>query len=433
MPGIVVVGSQWGDEGKGKVVDLFTEQVDIVARYQGGNNAGHTVMFEDQKFVLHLIPSGILRPEKISVLGNGVVVDPEAIVEEIKYLEERGIVVKGRLKISDAANIVMPYHKLFDNLREKATEGKKIGTTGRGIGPAYEDKMARKGLRFCDFQRQNKKSLCERMQGILQEKNALLKNHFGSGDPAFEVDDLYQQMVKAIEPLKPFLADTSLFLNDEMDGGKSVLFEGAQGTMLDVDHGTYPFVTSSSTVSGGACTGTGIGPTRITQVIGITKAYTTRVGEGPFPTELSGTPVGDILQERGQEFGATTGRVRRCGWFDAILVKDSARVNGMTSLAMMKLDVLDTLETIRISVGYKDSEGKEHTTIPHWLGGDDRLEPIYEDMPGWQTSTEGMTEYNDLPPQTQAYLNRLKELVGIPIKLISTGPRREETILLENL
>ncbi|MDH4225287.1 MAG: adenylosuccinate synthase, partial [Deltaproteobacteria bacterium] len=325
MAGIVVVGSQWGDEGKGKIVDLITEQADMVVRYQGGNNAGHTVVFEGKTFVLHLIPSGIFRPGKLVVLGNGVVVEPQALLDEIEYLQKAGMEVGDNLKVSNQAHLIMPYHKAFDKLRESLKGAGKIGTTGRGIGPTYEDKVGREGIRFCDFEGQSDREFCTRLESILAEKNVLLRSHFKS-EQMFDVNEIYDEYSAFYEKIKPYVCDTSLLVNDALDRGDNVLFEGAQGTLLDVDHGTYPYVTSSSTMAGGACTGTGVGPTKIQGVLGITKAYTTRVGEGPFPTEENGSPVGDMLQQRGNEVGATTGRTRRCGWFDGVAVRQAARV-----------------------------------------------------------------------------------------------------------
>ena len=434
MPGIVVVGAQWGDEGKGKVVDLLTREADVVARFQGGNNAGHTVMFEDKTFVLHLIPSGVFWPGKTAVLGNGVVIDPEAFLEEVETLRAAGVEVEGRLCVSDAANVVMPYHKAFDQLREKWRGSGKIGTTGKGIGPAYEDKMARRGVRFSDFLPRMESAFRARLEGILEEKNLLMRQHFRSEDEPFELEKIYDHYRSLYEKVEPYLCDTPDLLNTALEQGKTVLFEGAQGTGLDVDHGTYPFVTSSSTTAGGACTGSGVGPTRIDRVIGIVKAYTTRVGEGPFPTELAGDPIGEHLQRVGKEVGATTGRVRRCGWFDAVVGRESVRLNGMTGLAVMKLDVLDELDSIKIALEYRDEEGKRYETIPHWMGSEGaRLTPVYEEMPGWKVSTRGITEYDKLPQATRNYLDRIAELCGAPINVVSTGPRREETIILQGL
>ncbi|HKI97284.1 MAG TPA: adenylosuccinate synthase [bacterium] len=434
MPGIVVVGAQWGDEGKGKVVDLLTRQADIVARYQGGNNAGHTVMFEDKTFILHLVPSGIFHPGKRVVLGNGVVVDPEALLKEVADLRETGVEVEDKIRVSDASHVVMPYHKAFDKLREGLRGPGKIGTTGRGIGPTYEDKMGRRGVRFSDFSPRMERSFRERLEQILEEKNFLLRNHFHSDDELFDLDEIYDQYCALYAKVEPYLCDTSALLNEALDAGQTVLFEGAQGSGLDVDHGTYPYVTSSNTVAGGACTGCGVGPTKIDRVIGIAKAYTTRVGEGPFPTELSGDPVGEMLQKRGQEVGATTGRVRRCGWFDAVVLREAVRVNGLSGLAIMKMDVLDELESIKLAVGYEDEEGHRYERIPHWMGNcGTSLRAVYEEMPGWHTSTRGITEYSALPAATRAYLDRITELCGVPITVVSTGPRREETIVLQDL
>jgi adenylosuccinate synthase len=433
MPGIVIVGSQWGDEGKGKIVDLLTERADVVARYQGGNNAGHTVAFGDRTFVLHLVPSGIFWPGKLSVLGNGVVVDPESLLEEIAELRKVGVAVGDNLKLSDEANIVMPYHKAFDRLRERLRGAGKIGTTGRGIGPAYEDKMARRGLRFCDFEAGNAAALLERLREILEEKNVLLRAHFRSEDALFDVNQIHDRFAQLYQQVKGYLCDASRLLNARLDAGQTVLFEGAQGTHLDVDHGTYPFVTSSSTTAGGACTGCGVGPTRINKVIGITKAYTTRVGEGYFPTEQKDNAIAKLLQSRGQEVGATTGRIRRCGWFDAAVVRESVRLNGLKTLALMKLDVLDTLDTVPIAVGYRDAEGNAFDHVPHWMGNVGGLEPVYENLPGWKQSIRGITRLEDLPKAARAYIDRLTELTGCPAGIVSTGPKREETIVLGSL
>ena len=428
---VVVVGSQWGDEGKGKVVDLLTEGADVVARYQGGNNAGHTIVFNGRQFILHLIPSGIFRKGKLSVLGNGVVVDPEALVTEIDELRGAGVEIGDNLKISDEASLIMPYHKALDKLRESLKGAGKIGTTGRGIGPAYEDKVGRGGVRFSELRHHNEKAFCERLRSIIEEKNVLFRSHFKT-DQVFEVRQILDRYAALYERIEPHLCDASVLINGAIAKGKHVLFEGAQGTMLDVDHGTYPYVTSSSTTAGGACTGTGVGPTKITGVLGITKAYTTRVGEGPFPTELKDA-VGKVLQDRGKEVGATTGRLRRCGWFDAVVVREAARLNGLTGLAMTKLDVLDTLDTIKIAVAYRDSGGKEYRDIPHHSGTVYDLHPVYEEHPGWLTSTRGLTDYEALPRAARAYLHRIAELTQVPIALISTGPSREETIVLKEM
>ncbi len=433
MPGIVIVGSQWGDEGKGKVVDLLSEQAHVIARYQGGNNAGHTVMFGDRTFILHLVPSGIFRPGTLNVLGSGVVVDPGSLLEEIASLRGAGVAVGENLKVSDEANLVMPYHKAFDKLREAMRGAGKIGTTGRGIGPTYEDKMARRGLRFCDFQPGFEGVLAERMREIVEEKNVLLRSHFRSEEALFDPERILAGLSRQVEQLQPHLCDTTRLINDRLDAGETVLFEGAQATHLDVDHGTYPFVTSSSTIAGGACTGCGVGPTRIQRVIAIVKAYTTRVGEGFLPTEQKDNEIFRTLQQRGQEVGATTGRVRRCGWFDALVVRESVRLNAVSSLALMKLDVLDTLPTVRIAVAYRDGAGKRLDRIPHWIGPYGGVTVEYEDLPGWQTSIRGITKLAQLPKAARAYVDRIAELCGAPISLISTGPRREETIVLQPL
>ncbi|MCH8842096.1 MAG: adenylosuccinate synthase [SAR324 cluster bacterium] len=432
MTCVVIVGCQWGDEGKGKIVDLLTEHADIVARFQGGNNAGHTVVFDNRTYILHLIPSGIFRKGKLAVLGNGVVVDPIALLEEIDGLQAKGVTVGDNLRISDEANLIMPYHKAMDKLRETLKGAGKIGTTGRGIGPAYEDKMARGGVRFSDFRGNGRKDLCGRLKSIIEEKNVLMRSHFHT-DAFFDVGEIYDQYAALYQRIMPYLCDTSVLLNEAIDAGKAVLFEGAQGTHLDVDHGTYPYVTSSSTLAGGACTGCGVGPTKITDVIGVAKAYTTRVGEGPFPTELTGQAVGELLQKRGQEIGATTGRVRRCGWFDVPLVREAVRLNGMTGLAITKLDVLDTLEHIEIAVGYRDREGEILTSMPHHAGAAAELVPEYEELAGWESSTRGLTKLSALPKAARRYLDRISELTGAPVVLISTGPSREETIVVESV
>jgi adenylosuccinate synthase len=380
------------------------------------------------------VPSGIFRPGKLGVLGNGVVVDPEALLKEVADLRAAGVDVSDVLKVSDACNVVMPYHKAFDKLREALRGPGKIGTTGRGIGPTYEDKMARRGVRFSDFSPRMETAFRARLEQILEEKNFLLRNHFRSEEQLFDLDEIYDRYCALYAKVEPYLCDTSALLNEALDAGRTVLFEGAQGTGLDVDHGTYPYVTSSNTVAGGACTGCGVGPTKIDRVIGITKAYTTRVGEGPFPTELAGDPIGELIQQRGQERGATTGRIRRCGWFDAVVLRESVRVNGMSGVAVMKLDVLDPLETLKIAIGYEDEEGHRYERIPHWMGNcGTRLRAVYEEMPGWQTTTRGITRYDALPAATRAYLERISELCGVSISVVSTGPRREETIVLQGL
>lgn len=426
MPALVVVGSQWGDEGKGKVVDLLSASAHGVVRYQGGHNAGHTVVKDGKTFVLHLIPSGILHPDKQCVIGNGVVVDPAALLEEISEMEGMGISVDGRLFISQQSHLIMPYHKVIEKESEKLKGGKRIGTTGRGIGPSYVDKMARIGIRAGDLL--NPKLFREKLSVNLKEINYLLEKVYGV--ETFKLDDVFDKYMEFAGQCGDFIVDTTVLLNGWLDEGKKLLFEGAQGTHLDVDHGTYPFVTSSNSTSGGACTGTGVGPTRITSVAGVVKAYTTRVGSGPFPTELN-DKMGEVLQERGNEYGATTGRARRCGWFDAVMVRYSVRVNGLSGVAVTKLDVLDECKTIRIAVAYRHG-GKETKELPHDLEVLESCDPVYEEFPGWKCSTTGIKKRSELPEAAQRYLTRLEELVGCPIFMISTGSRAEETISISD-
>ncbi len=425
MTALVVVGTQWGDEGKGKIVDLLTDRADAVVRYQGGNNAGHTVMFGDQTYILHLIPSGILRGTT-SILGNGVVADLPELLKEIDHLRDLGVKVEGNLHVSARCHVVMPWHKAFDRLREEGKAGKKIGTTGRGIGPAYEDKVSRRGIRMGDLG--NPERLRERLEDIIPEKNTLLEHLFLSMKDGFEIDRIFEDYRGHYSQIEPYVCDTPLLVNKLAEGGKRLLFEGAQGTFLDIDHGTYPYVTSSNTVAGNACAGTGIGPGHISKVLGIVKAYTTRVGSGPFPTELL-DETGEFLRAQGSEFGATTGRPRRCGWFDAVLVRHAVKLNGITSLAVTKLDVLDQMEKISVCIGYRMPDGQVHADYP--FEGHENVEPVYEDLPGWQTKTAGMDRYEDLPRAMLDYLGRMETLVGAPVSIISTGPRREETIVLQ--
>ncbi|MEW6753178.1 MAG: adenylosuccinate synthase [Candidatus Latescibacterota bacterium] len=419
----IVLGAQWGDEGKAKVVDYLTQEADVVVRYQGGANAGHTVRVGDTQFVFHLIPSGIMHPQKTCVVGNGVVLDPEAALAEIDELEARGIHVDGRLFISQCAHVVMPYHKLLDRMGEESQGAGRIGTTGRGIGPCYRDKVERvHGLRVMDLL--EGEALRARLTAIVEAKNEVVTRIYGG--EALDPRGIADTVLAQAERLRPFVADTSLLLNRAIDAGKSVLFEGAQGTLLDIDHGTYPYVTSSSTTAGGACTGTGIGPTRIDEVIGVAKAYTTRVGNGPFPTELPGKE-GDHLRALGHEYGATTGRPRRCGWFDAVILRLSARVNGLTSLALTRLDVLDTLERLRLCVAYGcDGEVlEEFPADPRVLA---RSEPVYEEMDGWCAPTGGARSFGELPARAQAYVERIAALSRTPVCLVSVGPERDATI-----
>ena len=423
MACLIIVGTQWGDEGKGKIVDLLTERADAVVRYQGGNNAGHTVMFGEQTFILHLLPSGILR-KTTSILGNGVVIDLAEMIKEIDELAQMDISVEDHLHISDRAQLVMPWHKTFDRLGEEQKGKNKIGTTGRGIGPAYEDKVRRSGMRVGDLL--EPELFKARLEEIVEEKNKLLELYYKSDEPSFSAEEIFLEFTAYLKILKPYIRDTPLLVNQMIEQGKNILFEGAQGTFLDVDHGTYPFVTSSNTLAGGACAGTGIGPTRINEVLGIVKAYTTRVGSGPFPTELLDND-GDLLQSEGNEFGATTGRPRRCGWFDALLVRQAVRLNGITSMAVMKLDVLDKFDTLKIAVSYRLSNGEHTENLPRSL---ENVTPVLEEMPGWKCNSAGITEYDQLPREMLAYLERISELVGAKVSIISTGPKREETIVL---
>jgi adenylosuccinate synthase len=425
MPVLVVVGAQWGDEGKGKIIDLLTERADIVARYQGGHNAGHTVVVGKEEFILHLIPSGILHRGKQCIIGNGVVIDPAALLEEMDGLKKRGITFSANLLISRNAHLIMPYHKALDVASEKLKGNKKIGTTGRGIGPAYADKINRKGIRMADLL--DPAIFHEKLTANVSEANFLLDRFYNA--PLVHQDQVYEEYMGYASKLKKYIADTTLVLNQAVSKNKKVLAEGAQGTHLDVDHGTYPFVTSSSPTAGGACTGLGIGPNTITEVMGIVKAYTTRVGSGPFPTEQE-NELGELLRARGKEYGATTGRPRRCGWADALIIRHSVRVNGMTSAAITKLDVLDTLDELKICVGYRH-RGKLYDEMPSELAVLEKGEPQYITMPGWKQSTVGVTQYKDLPKKARAYVEKLCKLSGVKPAIISTGARRDETIILE--
>jgi adenylosuccinate synthase len=430
MSNVIIVGSQWGDEGKGKIVDLLSEQAQMIVRFQGGNNAGHTVKFGDRTFILHLVPSGILHENTKSVIGNGLVVDPAELLKEINGLKELGIHCKGRLYISDAANLIMPYHKLLDKAREARLKANKIGTTGRGIGPAYEDKVGRCGIRFADIE--NNSQFKEKIDRYVKDKNQTLKYVLEYTGPFLDADQVFEELNGLYGELVPYLCDTSELIAAEMKQGHHILFEGAQGTFLDIDHGTYPYVTSSNTVAGGACSGSGVGPTRIDKVVGIVKAYTTRVGEGPFPTELF-DETGKLLAKEGQEFGATTGRPRRCGWFDACLLKKAIRVNGLTDLAITKLDVMDQLKTIKIGISYQDRMGNVFGSLPAKQAIQKELSPVYEEMPGWQCQTSGITDYDKLPDNAKRYIARIEELLEIPVCIVSTGAKREETIVKYSL
>ena len=425
----VVVGAQWGDEGKGKIVDLLSEKMDVVARYQGGPNAGHTVVIGDEEIILHQIPSGILRPHTVCVIGNGVVVDPAVLMEEIDFLQGKGISVSGRLFISHRAHLIMPYHRLIDTTRESAHGNKKIGTTGRGIGPAYGDKYERCGIRIVDLL--DHETLRAKLSVNIREKNKLLQ-HLYNGEQ-LDTEKIINDYLEFDKLIDEYVTDISIFLNDAIDKGRRLLFEGAQGTMLDVDHGTYPYVTSSNPIAGGACCGLGVGPTKIDNVIGIAKAYTTRVGMGPFPTEFD-EEFGSRVRELGSEYGATTGRPRRCGWFDAVVVNLAVRVNGLDRLAITKLDVLDTLEELKIctAYGYRDGRGEKilkNYPAEGWI--QDKLHPIYETHPGWLTSTQNARSFEDLPENARSYLARISALTGVAIQIVSVGSERERTIFLE--
>ncbi len=427
MANVVVVGAQWGDEGKGKVVDIYTEYADDIVRYQGGNNAGHTLVVGSEKIVLHLIPSGILHEGKRCIIGNGVVLDPEVFIKEITKLKESGRIKDDAcLLLSESLHVIMPYHKRIDIAREAKSGDKKIGTTGRGIGPCYEDKIGRRGIRLMDLL--NEEVFARKLKEFLVEKNFLLENLLGETPCSFEEILTEYRGYAAI--LAKYVADTSLILDKDLKAGKKVLFEGAQGTLLDVDHGTYPYVTSSSTCAGGACTGSGVSPRNIHEIVGISKAYVTRVGSGPFPTELLDA-TGEQLRQTGGEFGATTGRPRRCGWFDAMVIRYSVRVNGLTGIALTKLDVLSDFDTVKVCTGYT-FQGQALETLPAALETFENCQPVYEEMSGWRTDITEVKSFDELPVNAQKYVRRLEELAGCPIVMVSVGPRRDQTITLRN-
>jgi adenylosuccinate synthase len=426
MPAIVLLGAQWGDEGKGKATDLLGGRVDYVVRYQGGNNAGHTVVIGDEKYALHLLPSGILSPGVIPVIGNGVVVDPAVLLHEMAGLEARGVDTS-RLLISASAHLITPYHVTLDKVSERFLGKSKIGTTGRGIGPTYMDKVGRLGIRVQDLF--DPSILRQKVEGALANKNQVLIKVFNRRE--LEVDAITEELLQYAEPLRPHVADTALVLNDALDAGKIVLLEGGQGTLLDVDHGTYPFVTSSNPTAGGACTGSGIGPTRVTRVIGILKAYTTRVGSGPFPTELL-DEWGERLRSVGGEVGVTTGRPRRCGWFDAPIARYATRVNGLTDIFLTKLDVLTGIERIPVCVAY-EIEGQRITELPMTQTDFHHAKPVYEELPGWTEDISGARSIEDLPPNAQAYVRYLEELSGAPISAIGVGQDRDATIVVRDM
>ncbi len=423
---VVIVGAQWGDEGKGKIVDILSEKADVIVRFQGGNNAGHTVIVGGDKFIFHLVPSGVLHAGKACVIGDGVVVDPEVLIEEIEVLKGKGLFRPKDFLVSKDAHLIMPYHKKLDVAREKLRGSNKIGTTGRGIGPAYEDKISRCGIKCGDLL--NESDFRAKLKSNLLEKNHYLKNILH--EEGFELQKIYHSYMAMAASIGPYIKNTSKFLDDAIKDKKNILFEGAQGTLLDIDHGTYPFVTSSNTVAGQAATGSGIGPSRLDAVIGITKAYATRVGEGPFPTELKGEEAAR-LREQGGEYGATTGRPRRCGWFDAVAVRYSTRINGLDGLVVTKLDVLDNLKEINVCTGYKYG-GKLIDDFPTECSILFKCEPVYETIPGWLESTQGVKSFKKLPKKAQAYIKRLEELTGVEVIIVSVGANREDVIILKN-
>ena len=427
MANVVVVGSQWGDEGKGKIVDWLSERADLVVRFQGGHNAGHTLVIDGVSYKLSLLPSGVVRPGKVGVIGNGVVIDPHALIAEIGRLGEQGVsITPDNLKIADNATLILSLHRELDGLREDAaSKGTKIGTTRRGIGPAYEDKVGRRAIRVMDLA--NLESLRTKIDRLLTHHNALLR---GFGKDEIDPDTIFEELRSVADKILPYRETVWSMLHDAKVAGKRILFEGAQGTLLDIDHGTYPFVTSSNVVAGQAAAGTGLGPGSLNFVLGITKAYTTRVGEGPFPTEQE-NEIGQLLGERGHEFGTVTGRKRRCGWFDAALVRQAVRVNGITGIALTKLDVLDGMEELKICTGYR-IDGKEIDHLPASQGEQARVEPIYETLEGWSEPTVGARSWNDLPAQAIKYVRHVEELIGAPVTMLSTSPERDDTILVED-
>jgi len=419
MPNIVIVGAQWGDEGKGKVIDIFASKVDFIVRYQGGNNAGHTVVIGEDEFILHLVPSGILHKGKTCIIGNGVVIDPKALLDEIGTLEKKSIDVDGRLLISDQAHVIFPYHKRLDELKEE--KKKKIGTTKKGIGPCYADKAARSGIRLIDLF--DEEVFREKLQNNLEEKNAILTRIYNV--EGFQFEGLYREYLNYAKAIKKYVCNTTVLLNEALKKKKRIMFEGAQGTLLDLDHGTYPFVTSSNSTAGGASTGSGVGPTKIDKVVGVVKAYTTRVGEGPFPTEFS-KDLMDKIRQKGKEFGATTDRPRRCGWFDNIIVKHSVMVNGIDEIVVTKLDVLDTQNSLKLCTAYKYN-GKIYNYFPSDIKTLAGCEPIYEELPGWKSDTTQITSYARLPKNAKNYLKRIQALLKTKIVLVSVGSDRRQT------
>ena len=426
MANVVVVGSQWGDEGKGKIVDWLSEQADVIVRFQGGHNAGHTLVIDGVSYKLSLLPSGVARHGKLSVIGNGVVVDPHAFVSEVERITAQGVSVgPENLRIAENATLILSLHRELDALREESNTGTRIGTTKRGIGPAYEDKVGRRAIRVMDLK--NLSTLPAKIERLLAHHNPLRR---GLGQPEISADAIFEELSSVADKILPYIDSVWRLLDGQRREGKRILFEGAQGALLDIDHGTYPFVTSSNTVAGQAATGCGLGPNSIDYVLGITKAYTTRVGEGPFPTELK-DEVGEFLGTRGREFGTVTGRQRRCGWFDAVLVRQTVCTSGISGIALTKLDVLDGLDEIKICVAY-ELDGERIDYLPASQGAQERVKPIYESLPGWKESTEGARSWADLPAQAVKYVRLVEELIGAPVALLSTSPERDDTILVQN-
>lgn len=427
MSTVVLIGAQWGDEGKGKVTDFLAQQANMVVRYQGGNNAGHTVMVDDKTYKLHLIPSGILYGDKQCLIGNGVVIDPGVLLQELEALEKQGIST-ANLRISLRAHVIFPYHKSIDLAEEESKGQNKIGTTNRGIGPTYTDKASRVGIRMVELI--DREELADKLQNILESKKKLLAKFYGA-DANFEYQQTLKQYSDYADRLKKYVTDVSVLVNEAIDRGDKILFEGAQGTLLDLDHGTYPYVTSSHPIAAAACLGAGLGPTKINTVIGVAKAYITRVGEGPFPTELHGE-MGDLIRERGHEFGTTTGRPRRCGWYDAVIARYATRINGLSYLAVTKLDVLSGLDTLRICTGYR-YKGEVIKEFPASLKYLNQCEPIYQEFPGWKEDISSVTDYNDLPQNAKDYLKKLEELSGVPVAIVGVGPGRAQTLVLKKI
>lgn len=426
MSSAIVIGTQWGDEGKGKIVDFLAEQADVVVRYQGGNNAGHTVIVGGNEFKLQLLPSGILYSDKTCVVGNGVVIDPAVMLKELKGMEEKGIKTSN-LKVSNRAHVIMPYHRLLDEAEEEFRGDHKIGTTKRGIGPCYGDKNARNGIRMVDLL--DGEEFSTKLERNLEAKNHLLSKVYGK--EGFDFEQVKAEYLGYAEKLRPYVADTSVVLNDALKAGKKVLFEGAQATMLDLDHGTYPYVTSSHPIAGGACTGAGVGPKQIGKIIGVVKAYSTRVGEGPFPTELL-DEIGQVIRDRGHEYGTVTGRPRRCGWLDATVVRYAGIVSGIDYMAITRLDILDGLKTLKICTGYK-YKGEYLKEFPASLKVLAQVEPIYEELPGWEENISGIKSYDELPANCRRYIERMAEVTGIEIGIVSVGPRRDQTMILKDM